>query len=681
VATTVAAGALAMVLVASDTAAELGPAHNHASDALAVMLTSSDSTNPLQPEIDALLQAQQHVHDVASNYPFIHPSDLPMLDQFTQNLATTSLGIVLTGETFKAYDNQFINWAPLSYNAPAANPQQFLAFPNGDNRYGFMPVDSDQTYQLTVDPGPGTQTATFVPNSGNGVTTPLAGIETYHLNQFTPNPDGSYTITMSSTPQPGNWIDTDGASSMLIRDTMGNWGLPHDFITVQEEGAPSTFTLPVMPVGKAIAPTLGHVAPNIFAQSQTDDYFGAQQFADTIPDNTVHPIETRAEAGLPGPKISDQLSTVGHFSLDPDQAFIVKVPNIDATYTGFQVVNDWAQTAPYATVQGSLNDTQVFRDPDGYTYYVLSNQDPGVANWVDDSGLADGSIQLRWQGLTGQEPTTPIPVETHVVNVDDVSQFLPDDTPTVTPAERAADLHERLFDYDYRHDQYNGLAWLNYNLERDQIETAMGADQFHQVFGGQNELFGAPQHVPSVLERLTTPALSPELDTVGHDILTNPDGSLSALVNNLPLAIKDIELPTILAALRLEVVAVQTALAVQTDINSGDLSQVLTALGTGVQKIGKVFEETLTDPTTSITAGILNARDDLSVAVVNAPTSGTEPSSRAAPLWDSLIHLNQASFTLPQSSGDSAAALSADSASLGADLAPNSGELPWDLLP
>jgi hypothetical protein len=47
----------------------------------------------------------------------------------------------------------------------------------------------------------------------------------------------------------------------------------------------------------------------------------------------------------------------------------------------------------------------------------------------------------------------------------------------------------------------------------------------------------------------------------------------------------------------------------------------------------------LTDPVTSITAGILNARDDLAVAVMNA--SDSTSFDDAVPLWASLEQINQ----------------------------------------
>ncbi|HET9875964.1 MAG TPA: hypothetical protein VFQ37_09375 [Mycobacterium sp.] len=647
-ATLMAAGAAALVMMAPHAVAESDPLN---------------TSHPLQPVIDQLLDAQQQVTDTNSNYPFILPSDLPMLHEYTQNLALTMLAMQLRMLSVDQFDDVTLPWAPYPWSAPATNPQEFLVYVNPDDQYGNLLVDPNQTYVITVHPGPGTQDVTFTPNSGDGVTSDFnalpGGID---LENATPNPDGSYTITLSSTPQPGNWVDTAGAETVLVRDTVGDWGQIHDSFAVQEVGGSSTLTLPLLSDDQ-ISSTLGIVVANMPTENAAGTYLGEQQVFGTIGNNTFLPVQETGNA-IPGPTLPGQLSSLGHFSLQPDQALIVKVPDIDAAYSGLQLANNWGQTAPYATVQGSLNNTQAFHDPDGFTYYVISSHDPGVANWVDDSGINNGGIFLRWQGVTGPVPTTPVRAE--VVNVADVRNDLPADTPLVTPAERAADLQQRLFEYDYVHDQNHGVSWLGANLEYDQVSAALGADQFNAIFGGQ-------QDVPSVADRLT-PALSPNPVSIAHDVLTNPAGSLSAIINNLPLAVKDIELPIILAALRLQEVVEQTVQAVQTDISSGDLWQLLAALGTGVQGLATVFNETFTDPATSITAGILNARDDLAVAVMNAPSSFASP-GESAPLWDSLLQLN---LVVLQTLTHTAPA---DIAALGADLAPNAGGLPLDLLP
>jgi hypothetical protein len=643
-----ATGALTVVLMAPQAAAA-GPALSNP-----VQLLSS----PVLPAIDQLLEAQQQVNSFNSALPFVTPFDLTRLEASTQNLAIAMLDMAINRENFSQFHDIYAPSIPYEWSAPAADPQGGITGLVPDFHYNDVPILPNQTYVITVDPGPGTQDLTFAASTGNLVTGDITPIpdEQANISNFTPNPDGTYSIILSSTPQQGNWFDTTGADQLAVRDVIGNWGLPHDSVSIQAENAPATYTLPVLSDDQ-ISSMLSTIAANMPRENASGTFLGTFGPVDHIPDNTFLPIAPLSGTVGGGATQTSglQVASIGHFSLEPDQALIVKAPDIAARYSGITLDDGWAQPSPYVSVQGSLNDTQAFHDPDGFTYYVISGQDPGVANWVNDSDFADGNVVLRWQHVADPDTIPATSPQAEVVNVADVRNDLPADTPTVTPAERAADLQERLLEYDYREDQTHNMGWVTNNLEYDQIKAAMGADHFNQVFGGQ-------QDVPSVLDRLLSPALSPNLTTVAHDILTNPDDSLSAIINNLPLAAKDIDLPIVLAALRLEQVFEQ---------------------GTGVQGLETVFNETLADPTTSITAGILNARDDLAVSIMNAgnysPLSPTDFTS----VWDQLSQLAQSDSQMLSGGLNSLLNLfdSADTAAPAADLTPNASGLPLDLLP
>ena len=49
--------------------------------------------------------------------------------------------------------------------------------------------------------------------------------------------------------------------------------------------------------------------------------------------------------------------------------------------------------------QTSLTADQARADPDGKLRFVVSERDPGVANWLERTGHDRGYIQLRWQRL------------------------------------------------------------------------------------------------------------------------------------------------------------------------------------------------------------------------------------------------------------------------------------------
>ncbi|HEX7323557.1 MAG TPA: hypothetical protein VF299_11640 [Mycobacterium sp.] len=652
-----------------------------------VRLLSGSSA--LQTAIDQLFNAEQEVAEHVSQdspiTPFLTPFDLSRLPVFTHSLAGTMLATLINVNSAN-FNDLSRGDAPYPWNANGAEPEPFLTYTNPDDQYHLVRVAPDQTYVVTIDPGAGTQDVTFTPNSGDGVTTdflPHLGID---LSKATPNPDGTYTIMMSPTlPQgipEGNWVDTTASQTVLIRDSVGNWGLPHDIFNIQQEGLSPEYSLPVLSQDQIVS-DLNTITARIFAEGTNPHgtYMGQALVLGAEPDNTFSPIQETSSV-IPGISLPGfQVSTHGSFSLEPDQALIVKVPDVESAYSGLQLADALGQSVPYATVQGSLNDTQAFHDPDGYTYYVFSSEDPGVANWVDVSGLKDGKALLRWQDYTNPVPNTP--VQTEVVPVADVRDYLPADTPTVSPAEYAADFKERLFEYDYRMDQDHNSSWITANLWEDQIRSVIGNDQY-------DALFGAQQAVPSMLDRLTDPALTPSMTTVAQDILANPSGSLSATVQNLPLLVRDVDMSAVFGVLRLDEITGQTWLAIQSAISSDQPSQVLTAFETGVQELGTALNQMWTDPTTSITAGLLNARDDLAVAIMNAgsytPLSAGDFTSTA----DQFSQLDQSisqllsgglRYLLEPSDTTAASGAAADVASPAGDLASNAIGLSSDLTP
>lgn len=571
----------------------------------AVNLTSSNSADPFQSAVNAILQAQQAITATNSAYPFITGFDKTLLPAYGQSAALMQLYFNFGQQNLlNGYDPDADRFAYL-WNASGAEPQNWMNYPNPDTQYYFTPL-GDKTQVITINPGPGTESMTFTAMSGTGMPSGFDSLHAYDLSQFTANPDGTYTIYVGPTEHAGNWVDTVGAQTLAIRDTVGDWGLLHNTMNITTDGQPQ-FVLPVLSDDQILT-MLTNVGTDLPASNASSLLYGVQHATSLIPANFITPIQGTISAAPGGPLLPGQFGSGSHFVLQDDQALILTVPTFDAPYSNISLDDAWSAGAPAAIAQSSLNNTQAFHSSDGFTYYVVSSKDPGVANWLDNGGLQDGAAILRWQGVTGDVPTAMPKAE--VVNIADVRDYLPADTPTVTLTERAADLQERLLEYNYvQHQDFNS-GWVTANLEYDQVKAAVGAEQFDRIFGSQ-------QDVPSVIERLISPALGPNLDTVVSDFLANPSGGLAALVSNLPLAVKDIELPMVLAALRLDM-----------------------AMGSGFQGLGSVFSETFTDPATSITAGFLNARDDLAVAIMNADHYSL-PSVDFGSVTDQLVQQQQ----------------------------------------
>jgi hypothetical protein len=101
--------------------------------------------------------------------------------------------------------------------------------------------------------------------------------------------------------------------------------------------------------------------------------------------------------------LATQFSSAGHFDLAEDQALIVTVPAAGrdvAPYQGIQLGSMWYISLDYINHQTSLTADQARIDPDRRLRFVISQRDPGVANWLELTGRRRGYVQIRWQRLT-----------------------------------------------------------------------------------------------------------------------------------------------------------------------------------------------------------------------------------------------------------------------------------------
>lgn len=623
VAGSMAAGGLAMALTAPHAAAEAAA---------------------LQGAVAALEQAQASIAEFDANNPLFdfinHGASDSMLPQYVQNMSATTLSIILSQfnagtlkfpglPDFPQINGTAYTAAPFMWNASAADPQSYLIYGNPDNQYGLMPLDPNASYTITVHPGDGSIGGGLATYSGSVVNSNFAPMESFSFAGATPNADGSYTIIVSPT-DPGNganWFSSAGATSLLVRDTVGDWGQIHNDVHIVKDGADQSVPwLNDDQIGTILGIT-GKVLPLV---NMSDTYYHQIQYPLLNDPNEFSKLGDTA-ANIPGLTLPGQVSSMGNFALEPGQALVLKVPELEAGYHGLQVTNEWGQYVPFASVTGSLNNTQIFQGNDGYTYYILSNENPGYANWVNIGDLTNGGVLLRWQDVTGT--ITNPNIETTVVPISEVKDYLPADMPTVTPEEYATLAQERLLEYGYSFHQSSNINWLWDNLQIGQIKAAIGSDTFDQLFGGQDS-------VPSVFDRMVSADLGPNWGNVFNNVLAHPEGAFNALINNLPLAIKDVELPSVLAGLQLQHLTEQTLAAMQTGEYWSDSSNLLSSFNA----FGTVINDALFGPATSITAGFLNARDDLSVGLLNA----TDDTALTNTLWAQLSELND---TLAQALG------------------------------
>jgi hypothetical protein len=593
-----------------------------------------------QPALDQLLEAMQQAAAYDAALPFATADSDAMLMTGLQNTNYELLSAGLSRVT-ELVNGVFFQ-SPEAVATDAADSRQYFQFFTPDIYYhataGLAP---GATYELTGTVGKGTEALAIATEAITGST--AVSKESLELDHgLVVNPDGTYTIDIGPTEPTGavNFINdssatTNGDASLLIRDVLGDWAQGPGSISIHcISDCPPFFAIPstgIFPGADGSAAEMGLLAgtsasqgnssesllttlftafSNIVGPFNQENMNLAQVAGIDLPPNTMSALapETSVFAtGLPSAAVSG-----GNFDLSPDQALFVQVPDVQSGYSGVELMNVFGAALPYTLAQTTLNNTTAFADPDGYTYYVVSATNPGVANWLDSSGVSTGEIFARFENLPDGTDPIGLPVTTEVVPVADVANYLPTDTPTVSPAEYAAEMSQRVLSYDYALDLSREHAqpdWVLQQLILHGLQGVVGSDNFAAVFGSD----------PTVpLELRLTPAFAPDWATVDHDLMTNPIVSLEAIVNNLPLAASDIRLPA-------ELGVGQTVLSVLFP-----------------HQLGSLFNDTVLDPNTGIIAGLLNARDDLATAVLTANNDfPTELGSLATAEWANMSELVQ----------------------------------------
>lgn len=215
--------------------------------------------------------------------------------------------------------------------------------------------------------------------------------------------DGRYSFRMGPARydddegDPGYVVLHPGSSMIAVREVFSDWDV--------EEAGSATLRR-VDAAGTAPdAPTLAgqerfyaKLAEALIGRLRTWLAFPGWFFGEQERNTLYTPRST------PG-GLTTQFSSAGIFELEPDQAMVISVPVAGVPYQGFQLGSMWYASLEYVHHQTSLTADQAHVDPDGMIHLVLSERDPGLANWIELLGRREGIMQFRWQRVDG--PITP----------------------------------------------------------------------------------------------------------------------------------------------------------------------------------------------------------------------------------------------------------------------------------
>lgn len=304
---------------------------------------------------------------------------------------------------------------------------------NPDCNYSWARVRGDAVYRIAGNRGSACHLE-FQVNTGHfgdGNVGRWRTVSSLNARELVTNADGTFELFVGGERRDGNWMALDPeASFLLLRQYFDDWERERPAeLCIERVGA--EYPQPVVTTDR-VAVTFDELA--MWMSSGARSWETMSRLIVGTEANVVAmtpPLE--GNAGLRG-----QSYGLGHFSCAPDEAVVVEFEVPTCLMWSVQLSGWYWESLEFAGRQTSLNSSQAVVDADGRFRGVIAHDDPGVHNWIDPEGHADGTIGIRY--LFPDRVTQPVLTR---VPVADLARVLPSDTRRVTRDERRALLERR----------------------------------------------------------------------------------------------------------------------------------------------------------------------------------------------------------------------------------------------
>jgi hypothetical protein len=319
---------------------------------------------------------------------------------------------------------------------PELNIAQNLFQPNSDTIYKAALIERGGSYRIRGDRG----TILFMRMAQLGPDTLRTGKHAPTLlegdfDTLTLGTDGGFDVIVSPERPQGHtgdwWHLHPQAEKLMIRFISYDWGIEREprLGIDRLDVAPNRPRLSAQELERRFAelPTIiGNAATMLVRQVE------ALRNGGYI--NTLKSVDFSQMTGL-----ARQSYYEGAYDLADNEAllFEVTVP-MQCGYWSLILTNEIYETTDWYNNQSSLNGAQAHLDGQRIFRAVISARDPGVPNWLDTAGNPRGAVQGRWLDCDER----PLPTM-RKVNIVEIRDLMPSDTPVISPAAREAALRER----------------------------------------------------------------------------------------------------------------------------------------------------------------------------------------------------------------------------------------------
>ena len=307
--------------------------------------------------------------------------------------------------------------------ASIVSPARKIQGDNPDAIYQFVRIRGDRSYRVrgTID----RECYTSFTLHAKAADGSLAGLLLGDVSDkdLTIGEDGRYELILSAEPHAGNWLElAPTAHALIVRSYYELEKSAQNDADVQvridieclddvERQPPLSDDVFAERMAEGLAflrqATVGQTMPG--GPSPVP-------FVSDIPNDVATPYSFR-ESGLPVPGAADIVYSMGSWNLGPEEALVMTGTLPKGLFVNVMLWNRHMQTLEYRNLTSSINGSQLKLEADGSYRIVISASDPGVANWLDTDGHAEGSI--FWRFLIPE--TDPPKPECVVMKVGDVA--------------------------------------------------------------------------------------------------------------------------------------------------------------------------------------------------------------------------------------------------------------------
>lgn len=247
--------------------------------------------------------------------------------------------------------------------------------------------------------------------------------------------DGSFVLYVGGPERGPNWLPTTpGSRKLFMRQGFDSWD--EESAEFRIERVDMTEPRPVPTPDDIIEATAwaGDFIEGVMRDWPDRELEIGSLYAE---EDNVFPGSRFRDSAEERDQRRGRFITTMHWRLEPDEAMIVDFED-DGSFWMFTNMGTFWNSMDYLYRPVSHTPSRTSVDPDGRVRLVMTHADPGVHNWIDTQGFAEG--YLTYRNIGGRDLP---PIETTVVGRDEVSSHLHPEARRTTPEERAEQMRTR----------------------------------------------------------------------------------------------------------------------------------------------------------------------------------------------------------------------------------------------